>query len=531
MVLAAGLRIWGLGLGLPHLEARPDETETLRLTLEAAAGRFDFDWAIYPHAYAALQWAWAEAVLALSSGLLGQAVPEMQAVWEQEPQRLYAIGRWLSAIAGTATVALLLVAVRRELGPLVALIAGLWLAVNLLHVRESHSLKPDALLGLGLAACLAAGAAMARRPGYRSAVVGGLAVGAAGAMKYNGVLGALPVAIGAWLSARESRGLRRILPPTLVVAGVCAAGAFWLFNPFLPFNETAHAIARGNIHAVFPEWVDPPEGPGWEEPIDIDGPGTPAWIARFGGLGALVYHFAFSLWYGAGAIATLAAPAAIVWGLRSRNAMVLGSSALLVLWFAVIAISPIPLSRYLTPVLPALAIVEAAGLCVLLNRLFPQRRAAATALAVVALLAQPLGSSVRFDRLAARDDTRVLAADWLRANAVGSRVAILGTRFWHYGEPLLPAGVRRVPLPAVSGVSRQAIDYLVTHDHELYWSTLPPGLEAKIALELELLADFDPRAGGSGAAVFEANDAFYIPLAGFGAVSVPGPHIRIYRVR
>ena len=118
--------------------------------MEAAAGRFDFDWAIYPHAYAALQWAWAEGVLALSSGLLGEAVPEMQAVWEQEPQRLYAIGRWLSAIAGTATVALLLVAVRRELGPLVALIAGILILVvpRLLNIIVAIYLIVVGLMGL-----------------------------------------------------------------------------------------------------------------------------------------------------------------------------------------------------------------------------------------------------------------------------------------------------------------------------------------------------------------------------------------------
>ena len=67
VLVAGGLRLWGLDLGLPHLEARPDETETLRLTLDAAGGSFDFDWAIYPHAYVYLQWAWAEGVLLAQS--------------------------------------------------------------------------------------------------------------------------------------------------------------------------------------------------------------------------------------------------------------------------------------------------------------------------------------------------------------------------------------------------------------------------------------------------------------------------------
>jgi hypothetical protein len=531
LAVAAGLRFWGLDLGLPHLEARPDETETLRLTLEAAAGRFDFDWAIYPHAYATLQWAWAEAVLALGALVQGEPAPAMSEVWQREPARLYAIGRGLSAVAGTGTVALLLGLVRRELGGRVALVAGLWLAVNVLHVRESHSLKPDALLTLGLTACLAATAAMARRPGARSAVVAGVAVGAAGAMKYNGVLGALPVAVGAWWAAAGQRGLRRLLPAPLLLAGVCAVAAFWLFNPFLPFNEEAHDVVLSNLHAVFPEWIDHPAGRAGGAPVPIEGPGAPAWIAAYGAWGALAYHCAFSLWYGVGGIAALATPIAIVWGFCSRQVLLVACAALVVVWFIVTSTSPVALSRYITPALPALAILQAAGLYAGVQRLGPRRAGLVLACAAILLLAQPLVASVRFDALAARTDTRVLAMDWLAANAVGARVAVVGTRFWHYGEPRLPAGVRRVPLRSGAPVERSGVDFVVTHDHELFWSSVPSGFATGRASRLELLVDFDPRVGGEGVAVFEANDAFYLPIAGFGGVTLPGPRVQIYRVR
>ena len=46
-----------------------------------------------------------------------------------------------------------------------------------------------------------------------------------------------------------------------------------------------------------------------------------------------------------------------------------------------------------------------------------------------------------------------------------------------------------------------------------------------------LVVDLDPRAGASGTPVFEANDAYYLPIAGFAGVSAPGPRVRIYRVR
>lgn len=531
VIAAGGLRLWGLELGLPHLEARPDETETLRLTLDAAGGSFDFDWAIYPHAYVYLQWAWAELVLLVQSWLGLVATGDMEQVWRSEPERLYAIGRWLSALAGTATVVVVLATARRELGATVALIAGAWLAVNLLHVRESHALKPDILLSLGLAACLAAAASLARRRDVTSAIAAGAAVGAASAMKYNGVLGALPVCVGAWMGARDASGLRRWLPASLVVAGASAVGAFALANPFLLSNEAAHAVVQGNLHAVFPDLIDAPRAVPDIDMSRPEGPGMPDWVAPYGGFSALVYHFGFSFWHGVGAVATLLAPVAVGFGLRSKRALLRVSAVFALAWFVVIALSPVTLSRYVTPMLPALAILQAALICELAGRFAPARASLAAALVALLVLAQPALASVRFDQLAARSDTRAEALRWLAANARGARVAVVGTRFWHWGEPRLPQTATRVALPAAGRVDRRAVDYLVTHDHELYWSEIPDGFLERNADRLELLVDLDPRDGAEGSPVFEPNDAYYIPISGFAGVSAPGPHVRIYRVR
>jgi len=531
VLVAGGLRLWGLDLGLPHLEARPDETETLRLTLDAAGGSFDFDWAIYPHAYVYLQWAWAEGVLLAQSWLGLVPSHDMEQVWRSEPERLYAIGRWLSALAGTATVAVVLVTVRRELGAAVALIAGTWLAVNLLHVRDSHALKPDILLSLGLAACLAAAALLARRSDLRVAIVAGTAVGAASAMKYNGVLGAVPVCVGAWMGARDASGLRRWLPVSLVVAGASAVGAFTLTNPFLLSNEVALEVVQGNLHAVFPEWIDAPRAAAGSGARELEGPGLPDWVAPYGAFSALVYHVGFSLWYGVGAVATLLTPIAIGFGLWSGRVLLRASAVFALAWTVVIALSPVTLSRYVTPMLPALAILQAALICELAGRFAPARASLAAALVAVVVLVQPALASIRFDRLAARNDTRAEALRWLEANAQGERVAMVGTRFWHWGEPRVPQTATRVVLPASGRADRRAVDYLVTHDHELYWSELPDGFLERNADALELLIDLDPRAGAEGLPVFESNDAYYIPISGFDGVSAPGPHVRIYRVR
>lgn len=47
--------------------------------------------------------------------------------------------------------------------------------------------------------------------------------------------------------------------------------------------------------------------------------------------------------------------------------------------------------------------------------------------------------------------------------------------------------------------------------------------------ERGLLAEFDPAASADAPlAVFEENDAYYIPVHGFDRVSRPGPLVRIY---
>jgi hypothetical protein len=56
---------------------------------------------------------------------------------------------------------------------------------------------------------------------------------------------------------------------------------------------------------------------------------------------------------------------------------------------------------------------------------------------------------------------------------------------------------------------------------------IPEELE-RLAPHLELLAEFDPRSEQPEHAIFEPNDAYYIPVSGFSGVRLPGPHIRIY---
>ena len=64
-------------------------------------------------------------------------------------------------------------------------------------------------------------------------------------------------------------------------------------------------------------------------------------------------------------------------------------------------------------------------------------------LAVCVVAAGPLTSAVSHNRIASETDTRVLATRWLREHVpAGSRVAVVGTRFYHWGAPVIPRSPR-----------------------------------------------------------------------------------------
>ncbi|MEW6270963.1 MAG: hypothetical protein AB1689_16895, partial [Thermodesulfobacteriota bacterium] len=75
------------------------------------------------------------------------------------------------------------------------------------------------------------------------------------------------------------------------------------------------------------------------------------------------------------------------------------------------------------------------------------------------------------------------------------------------------------------------VRWLVTHDHVLFSSHLDPDVLAPFGERLVLRAEFDPFRGPRDAALFDAQDAYYVPMAGFGVVERPGPSVRIYELR
>jgi len=524
LVLAALLRFWALDSGLPNIRTRPDETEVIQSTVGPARGDFDVDWIVYPSAYIYACWIWGE--VGLRAGQVLGAVPagDYAQVLRSSPAQIYLIQRLFSAVAGVAAVWLLMILARRSLGRAPALVSGLLLATCFLHVRDSHAAKPDALLSLAVLVALLSMLPLARRANLRSGVLAGIGVGLAMAAKYPGVVLLVPVYAAAVMGS-EAKGWRRWLPVPAVAAGVAAAFFFVATSPYLVLNRESIAGLSRAFGFVFPNLVGVEQV---ETPAVFDAPepseyGSPEWW------GSLLYHARFSLWYGMGMLPTLLAPLAVAWGFASRRAACVLAASFAVVYYLVVGVSPAMMARYMTPLIPVLFLLEAGMLCDAARRYAGNRVFMVLALSTLVLVAEPLASAVAHNRIAARTDTRVLATRWLGEHlAPGTRLGVHGARFWAWGRPMAPPGVKIVQADQGAAALEEAgVRYVTTHDHELFWSTLDPDLIESLSPRLRLLAEFVPF-GEESRPIFETSDAFYIPFSAFSGVQRPGPEVRIY---
>jgi hypothetical protein len=235
--------------------------------------------------------------------------------------------------------------------------------------------------------------------------------------------------------------------------------------------------------------------------------------------------------YGAGLLSALLAPAAVIWGFANGRPLAVLTAATAVLYYLVMSASPVGMARYMTPLMPWLALLEAGMLGALAARIRDRRLAAvALTLGTLALAAEPLISAVAHNRVIDHTDTRVLATRWMAENLPrGAKVLVLGNRVWFWGQPQFPPGVRLAAVkPDMESLQQAGVGYVLTHEHMLFSSRVDPVVMERLDPHLRLLADFDPFAPGGDDVIFEARDAYYVPFHGFAGVTRPGPRVRIY---
>src|SRR6266542_2020006 len=512
------LRIAPIWFGLPYGNARPDEETSLGHAVAILGGDRN------PHFFH-----WPSLTFYVLAGLfqIASTLHTIAGLSSQltDAHRLL-IARAFVALVGTATIGVLFRIGRRIGGDLVGLIAALFLAVSILHVRESHFAMTDALMTffamLSLALLLRAfdsqrAPALSERtvhasrrvaqPGQdarRTCSAAGVAGGLAASTKYTAVaLFASLAVVHVLLLVRSRQAASR----TWLASGVFVAFfafAFFATTPFAVLDSAKFAedfrfnfthLSEGHIVNL---------GRGW------------------------IYHITRSLPYGISFPIFIAAIAGVVPFVRHHAAYALIVGAFAIATYASLGNGYTVFFRYVLPLVPILCLSAAIGV----HRVV---RSSGGARLALAFAFWGMVNCIWFDALLAKKDTRVIARAWLDAHVTRdetfyeaenpyARLDLHGfaAHEWRYDpatESFVDAG-GRTP------------DWLVLHESPVWtYATAPAALRRLAAEKYDVVQTIAATRGASRSAVYDLQDAFFMPVAGFRTVIRPGPTVLIYRRR
>ena len=496
IVLAgAALRLFPIWFGLPYPHARPDEETTLGHALAILAGD------PHPHFFN-----WPSLTFYVLAGVFRIASLVTAPI---TPAGYVILARATIAIAGTATILVIARLAERAADRATALVAAGFLAVAVLHVRESHFALTDVVMTLLATASLAILVEAIETRSIGQMALAGLLGGLAASTKYTAAVIVVAMAASLWPRMRESRDWRAA--PIFLAA---FAGGFLAGTPFAALDPRAfitdvlfESRHLSGGHGVL-------LGRGWS------------------------YHLRHSLPYGLGVGIFAAAVAGVVPMARHHGRSALAIGAFAAALFAGIGSGQTVFFRYVLPLVPiaclsAAAAVRHGGAWLAARTRLPAALVTGVLAAIVA--APSIFDAVRLDVLLARTDTRVLAARWLEprldpddtlhdAGGDYARLDFGRTPFhdWRFdaatGSFGDPAG--RTP------------DWIVLSESPLWtYASPPPALGSLVGRDYVLVQEVLGTRGLAGANVYDLQDAFFLPIAGFTGVERPGPTVRIYRRR
>ncbi len=355
----------------------------------------------------------------------GWALSKATGVDWNGPDRVYLVGRVLSALFDTGTVLLVFFLGRLLASDAVGLAGAAVAACAPMSIQLAHFFTTDSWLTFFVALCLVFSVLAALRGSLRWFVAAGLALGLAMATKGSVFSLAAPVAAALALDAHQRASAcpdhdwRRALTARLVAAGIAAFVGFAAFEPYAIINpgiylqslRTQSDIVRG----VF------------------DVPFTRVYVGR----PPILYQAEQLGRWGLGPAATLLAVVGLIWMAvdfwRRRNL----AMGVLLAWFVaygvVIAIPEVRFLRYLAPLVPVFAVASGYAL-VRIACLARRRFGRPMALAAVAAALAGVGLwAAAFSSIYAHENPRLAASRWIYANVpAGSAVT---AEYWDDALP------------------------------------------------------------------------------------------------
>lgn len=398
MAVAAGLRLWGIGSGIPYAVGVDEPEIVARVVAMMKTGDFNPHFFDYPGLYFYVQ---------LVVSVVRFMVGAMNGVWTSldrvDASDFYLWGRAVTALIGAATVFLTHQAGLRW-GARHALLAAALMAVIPMHVRESHYVLTDVPMTFFVTLAFLLSLVAHDKGTLAAFWWAGVAAGLAAATKYNGAAAMWLPLVAAWMTFGRDRS--RLLLAVASIGGAIAA--FLLTAPYTVLDLPAFLNTFARLSTEY----------------------RPRHGVEAGWLVYLKHLRATLLWP-----ATLHTIAGLAMGVvraakgpgRVRWALAVSFPAV---YFYLIATKGLVFGRYLLPILPFLCLLAAAAVVsgVSLLRRFEIPRASRTALIAgltAAALLPPLVVAIQFDRRMSQRSTQKVAFDWITVNIPrGSRIAI-----------------------------------------------------------------------------------------------------------
>jgi hypothetical protein len=408
-VLAAGLRAFGLGYGLPGVY-NPDETPILNRGL-AIAQELKPQNFVYPSLYFYLLFAW-EGLFFVVGRLVGHfsSAAAFQQAFFIDPSQHFLAGRAFSVLCGTLTVVAVFLLGRRLYDRATGLAAAAALAVSPIAVRDAHYVKLDVPTTMFVAIAHVAFAWIVVNPAAarhkRSWIIAGFLSGLAVSAQYYAVFIAFTMCAVALADLPRS-GSRQATLRLFIWCAAAAAVGFFVGSPFLPFNLQQAIADVAHVREV-----------------DVD-------RAMVGGrFSAVLPYLRIMLWDAMGWPVAIAGAVGLVWAVVSDWRRGLLLVAFFVPFFVFIA-NTVPMSRYLNVVLPLIALGAGFAL-VRFGQGMPSRARWATPVLVILALLPGLFASLEWDLFLRKADTRALAGEFITSHIPSGSSFLIQP----YGPPL-----------------------------------------------------------------------------------------------
>ena len=500
LVVSTVVRFWALTFGLPHPAARPDEEAVSSMAGSYFHGNIEQDIFTYPPlfmlAVAAALWLVFRKVPSILSRMNVRS-----GVSEPSTAAARTIARVLSAVSGVISVWLLFRIGVRLFGRSTGFVAAACLGLAFLHVRDSHFGVTDVPMTCMVLVAFLAIVKLSQSGSHQDLVAAGIWTGLAVATKYNAALLALPACF-AVLDDPARRPAQVRLGRAVLFCAIMT-GAFLIVCPYSIISHEKFLADVMDVSRHLANGHGPDLGRGW------------------------TYHFTTTLRYGLGAPLLAAGVAGLllmVWREGRRGVFV---ALFPVAYYMLMGTGRTVFARYALPVVPFLCLTAgylianmAAAATTYLQR--PRWRVPATAIITAAVLWPSVLSVIAFDRLIARDDSRVLARRWIEARfPPGTTIAQLGQSNGHvyidYEIDYALSNVTAAARPTLVIVVSSPLDSPSI-------ASVAPWLEREYDLQFTqtVVAENDP------ANTYDRQDEFFVPYAGFHEVERPGPNLRIY---